>query len=73
MESVVESTVSDDGHDGRQGRRFGGERNNTRITGVKLKNVKNGEEQEIACDGIFVSVGQGSLQTRMIETSGCVG
>ena len=35
-----------------------GERNNTRITGIKLKNVKNGEEQEIACDGVFVSVGR---------------
>lgn len=67
VESVVESTVSDDGHDGRQGRHFGGERNNTRITGVKLKNVKNGEEQEIACDGVFVSVGRVPA-TRMIET-----
>ena len=67
VESVVESTVSEVGHDGRQGRRFGGERNNTRITGVKLKNVKNGEEQEIACDGVFVSVGRVPA-TRMIET-----
>ena len=50
-----------------------GERNNTRITGIKLKNVKNGEEQEIACDGVFVSVGQCSRQTRMIETSDCLG
>lgn len=64
VENVVENMVSDDG---RQGRRFGGERNNTRITGVKLKNVKNGEEQEIACDGVFVSVGRVPA-TRMIET-----
>lgn len=39
----------------------------TGITGVKLKNVKNGEEQEIACDGVFVSVGRVPA-TRMIET-----
>lgn len=44
VESVLESIVADDGHDGRQGRRFEGERNNTRITGIKLKNVKNGRE-----------------------------
>ena len=67
VENVVENMVSDDGHDGRQGRRFEGERNNTRITGIKLKNVKNGEEQEIACDGVFVSVGRVPA-TRMIET-----
>ena len=67
VESVLESIVADDGHDGRQGRRFEGERNNTRITGIKLKNVKNGEEQEIACDGVFVSVGRVPA-TRMIET-----
>lgn len=64
VESVIESIVADDG---RQGRRFEGERNNTRITGIKLKNVKNGEEQEIACDGVFVSVGRVPA-TRMIET-----
>ena len=26
--------------------------------GVRLKNVKTGEETEIACDGIFISVGR---------------
>ena len=33
----------------------------------EIKNVKNGEEQEIACDGVFVSVGRVPA-TRMIET-----
>ena len=54
--SVIENTVSDDGHDDRQGQRFGGGRNNTQITGVRLKNAATGEEKEIACDGVFVSV-----------------
>lgn len=67
VESVVESTVSDDGRDNRRDQRFGGERKNVQITGVKLKNVITGEEQEIACDGVFVSVGR-EPATRMIET-----
>ena len=66
VESVVEKTVSDDGHDGRQGRHFGGGRNNTQITGVRLKHAVTGEAQEIACDGIFVSVGRAPA-TQMIE------
>lgn len=64
--SVIENTVSDDGHDDRQGQRFGGGRNNTQITGVCLKNAATGEEKEIACDGVFVSVGRVPA-TQMIE------
>lgn len=37
------------------------------LEGVRLKNVKTGEEQEIACEGVFVSVGRAPA-TRMIET-----
>lgn len=66
VESVVENTVSKDGHDGRQGQRFGRGRNDVQITGVRLKNVKTGEEQEIVCDGVFVSIGR-EPSTRMIE------
>ena len=29
-----------------------------RITGVRLRNVQTGEESEVACDGVFVSVGR---------------
>lgn len=29
-----------------------------KITGVKLKNVKTGEEQKLECDGVFISVGR---------------
>ena len=29
-----------------------------KITGLKLKNVTNGEESEISCDGVFVSIGR---------------
>lgn len=29
-----------------------------KITGVKLKNVNTGETQELACDGVFISVGR---------------
>lgn len=28
------------------------------VTGVKLRNVKTGEETELACDGVFVSIGR---------------
>ena len=66
VESVIESIVADDGHDGRQGRRFSGGRNHVQITGVRLKNAATGEKQEIVCDGIFVSVGR-EPETRMIE------
>ena len=66
-EGDLESRVADDRKDGLQGRRFEGEWNNTRITGIKLKYVKNGVEQDIACDGVFVSVGRVPA-TRMIET-----
>lgn len=66
VESVIENTVSDDGHDDRQGQRFRGGRNNTQITGVRLKNAATGEEKEIACDGVFVSVGRVPA-TQMIE------
>ena len=66
VESVIESIVADDGHDGQQGRRFSGGRNHVQITGVRLKNAATGEKQEIVCDGIFVSVGR-EPETRMIE------
>lgn len=66
VESVVESAVSNDGHDNRQSQRFSGEGNHVQITGVRLKNAVTGEEQEIVCDGIFVSVGR-EPETRMIE------
>lgn len=29
-----------------------------KVTGVRLQNVKTGEESEVACDGVFVSVGR---------------
>ncbi len=29
-----------------------------RVTGLKIKNVKSGEEEEISCDGVFVSIGR---------------
>lgn len=29
-----------------------------RLTGVRLKNVLNGEEHAVACDGVFISVGR---------------
>jgi thioredoxin reductase (NADPH) len=29
-----------------------------KVTGVKLRNVLTGEESEVACDGVFVSVGR---------------
>jgi len=29
-----------------------------KVTGVRLKDVKTGEETEVACDGVFVSVGR---------------
>ena len=40
-----------------------------KITGVKLKNLKTGEERRIVCDGVFVSIGRnpatGFLQGRI--------
>lgn len=30
----------------------------TRVTGIKIMNVKTGEETELSCDGIFVSIGR---------------
>ena len=30
----------------------------SKVTGVRVKNVRTGEESEIACDGVFVSVGR---------------
>lgn len=30
----------------------------TKVTGVRLKDISTGEERELACDGIFVSVGR---------------
>ncbi|MDH3999485.1 MAG: FAD-dependent oxidoreductase, partial [Desulfuromonadales bacterium] len=27
------------------------------VTGVKLKNLKNDEESELACDGVFIAIG----------------
>lgn len=30
----------------------------TRVTGVKVRNVKNGTETEISCDGVFISIGR---------------
>lgn len=29
-----------------------------KITGIRIKNVHNGEETEVACDGVFVSIGR---------------
>lgn len=31
---------------------------NSRITGVRLRNTLTGEEEDVACDGIFVSIGR---------------
>lgn len=30
----------------------------TKVTGIKIKNVQTGEEKEITCDGVFISVGR---------------
>lgn len=30
----------------------------TRVTGVKVRNVKNGTETDISCDGVFISIGR---------------
>lgn len=30
----------------------------TRVTGIKVKNVKTNEETELSCDGVFVSIGR---------------
>lgn len=30
----------------------------TAVTGIKIKNTKDGSESEIACDGIFISIGR---------------
>ena len=40
---------------------------NGRVQGIRLKDVKNGAEKEIACDGVFVSVGR-KPASRMIES-----
>lgn len=40
---------------------------NGRVQGIRLKDVKNGTEKEIACDGVFVSVGR-KPASRMIES-----
>ena len=40
---------------------------NGRVEGIRLKDVKNGAEKEIACDGVFVSVGR-KPASRMIES-----
>ena len=40
---------------------------NGRVEGIRLKDVKNGTEKEIACDGVFVSVGR-KPASRMIES-----
>jgi len=29
-----------------------------RLTGVRLRNLQSGEEREIACDGVFISIGR---------------
>lgn len=29
-----------------------------KVTGVRLRNVKTGEEREVSCDGVFVSIGR---------------
>lgn len=37
-----------------------------KVTGVRLKNVKNGEEQDVFCDGLFVSIGR-KPATELVE------
>ena len=37
-----------------------------RLTGVKLKNTVTAEEEDVACDGVFVSIGR-KPQTRLAE------
>jgi thioredoxin reductase (NADPH) len=34
-----------------------GEQNPPRVTGVRLRNVKNGELSTLACDGVFIAIG----------------
>lgn len=46
IEFVLESTVEEVRGDG------------SMVTSVLLKNTKNGEERELACDGIFVAIGR---------------
>ena len=45
VEVLWNSTVSDFLQDGN-------------LTGVKIKNLKSGEERELSCDGVFVSIGR---------------
>ena len=45
VEVVLDSTVTELLHDGK-------------INGVRIKNVKSGESDVIACDGVFVSIGR---------------
>ena len=37
------------------------------MTGVRLEDVQTGEEKEVACDAVFVSVGRAPA-TQMLET-----
>lgn len=61
VENLAESERINDG----QGHSV--RRNQASIKGVRLRDVKTGDVKEIACDGIFVSVGR-EPATRMIET-----
>ena len=37
-----------------------------KLTGVKVKNLLSGEETEVSCDGLFVSIGRAPA-TRLVE------
>ena len=50
---TVESIVSDN--------------ENGKIKGIRVKDVQMGEEKEVACDAVFVSIGR-TPATQMIET-----
>lgn len=38
----------------------------SKLTGIKIKNVSNGEEREISCDGLFISIGR-KPETKLFE------
>ena len=42
-----------------------------KITGILVKNVKTGEEMQIPCDGVFVSIGR-SPNTQLLKGQVCL-